>query len=214
MKHTFTIIFLSVTVFAQAQTHNSEKEQMMKDSIAVDSLMKAFEAEAIKQSEEEQKNPKSKEEEMQDSLAAAEEMRKMEEEIKKMMDELTKANEEQTKIFKDTAYVDSLKKANKDFSFVGKWRGSIDKEQITFIFFKDSTWRAHSTKNIDSDISGTWHCTSDSLFLEGTETKNTQNGSSKKKVEKIYVKYLPYTKKEAWLYIPFIKEKVVLKKQQ
>ena len=104
-------------------------------------------------------------------------------------------------------------KANKDFSFVGTWRGSIEKEQITFIFFKDSTWRAHSEKKQGNDIAGTYTVTSDSLFLIGKPTKKNNDSYSSKKEEKIYVKYLPINSKEVWLYIPFLKEKVVLKKQ-
>ena len=175
MKQTLAILFLLVTVFAPAQTHSSEQEQMMKDSIAVanmmDSIMKAEEANYYNS----QQHPKSKEEEMQDSLAAALEAQKMEADIKKIVDELTKASEEKNKIFLDTAYVDSLKKANKDFSFVGTWRGSIEKEQITFIFFKDSTWRAHSEKKQGNDIAGTYTVTSDSLFLIGKPTKKNND---------------------------------------
>ena len=214
MKQLLTLLFLFVTVFAYGQKKLTPQEQAIQDSIAVAQEMIRVMEEMDKLNQQESQHPKSKEEEMQDSLAAAEEAAKMEAEIKKMMDELAKVDEEKNKIFKDTAYVDSLKKANKDFSFVGTWRGKIDKEEITFIFFKDSTWRAHSSKKQDSDIAGTWYTTSDSLFLEGTETKKNYDGQSKKKVEKIYVAYLPYKKKEVWLYIPFLKEKTVLKKQQ
>ena len=214
MKKIVTVLFLFISLFAYGQTHNPYYEQAMKDSIAAAEMAKEMEAAMQQMYEQEQKHPKSKEQNIKDSIAAAEEAAQMLKAMDSIMTELTNANKEALKIFQDTAYIDSLKKANKDFSFVGTWRGKIDKEEITLMFFQDSTWRGKSSKNGSGDIAGRWTYTADSLLMVGSENKKYTDPHYKSKEEKIYVKYLAQNKKEVWLYFPYIKEKCVFKKVQ
>ena len=147
---------------------------------------------------------------IQDSIALDSAMKAMEMEVKRMMDELARESEKKMAVFGDSAFVDSLRKANKDFSLAGTWRAKLEKEEVTFIFFKDGTWRARADKKPSEEIAGTWTITNDSLFLDGTPVKKSEYGSQKS--EKIYVKYLPYSSQEVWLFVPFMNEKCVLKK--
>lgn len=186
MKHTVAVLFLFISAFAFAQTHIDWKQQAIKDSLTADSLMKEMERQ----------------------------IQEMEKQTQDMMKQMEKETGKKMAVFNDTAYVDSLRKANASFSFAGTWRGSFENEKVTFMFFADSTWRGRAEKKSSDEIAGTWHATSDSLFLIGKEIKDGSAQNPNKKTEKIYVPYIPYSSKEVWLFIPFIEEKVILKKVQ